>query len=130
MLPRGTVMLMSISALSVGWSLAGNHHGAMWGSSIVTTSCSSACHLLSSRYCSSPGTPAYVTFALNLVPTAIGCFGVMRSSCAVSCEYVACPVLRRTRETGSRKSSENFVSRFVAVMVRVVRPVSRPESKR
>jgi len=45
-LPRGTVMLMAISALSVGWSLAGNHQGDMCGSSMVTTSCSSACQLL------------------------------------------------------------------------------------
>ena len=34
----GTVMLMLIGALSSGWSLAGNHHGAMCGWFIATTS--------------------------------------------------------------------------------------------
>ena len=40
---------MSISALSCGWSLAGNHHGAMWGSFMVTTSWSLASQLRSPR---------------------------------------------------------------------------------
>ncbi len=86
MLPRGTVMLMSINALSVGWSLAGNHQGDMCGSSMVTTSCSSACQPLYPAYCSSPGTPAYVTVALNRSPAAMGFAGVMTSSCFVRWE--------------------------------------------
>jgi hypothetical protein len=40
--PAGTVVLMSKSALSIGWSLAGNHHGAMCGWFIATASWSSA----------------------------------------------------------------------------------------
>ena len=71
-----------------------------------------------------------MTVALKRLPTAMGFAGVITSSCSVCCEYVAPPVLSRTRETGSRKSRENFESRLVAVMVRVVRPVSRPESNR
>ena len=45
----GTVMWMSKDALSSGWSLAGNHHGAMCGSFMVTTSSRSASQLRSSR---------------------------------------------------------------------------------
>jgi hypothetical protein len=41
----GTVIRTSMVALSRGWSLAGNHHGAMCGSFIVTTSRSSASQL-------------------------------------------------------------------------------------
>ena len=55
--PDGTVIEMSISALSAGWSLEGNHHGAMWGWFIATTSWRSASQLLSPSYerrCGSP----------------------------------------------------------------------------
>ena len=45
----GTVIRTSIVALSRGWSLAGNHHGAMCGSFIVTTSRASASQFLSPR---------------------------------------------------------------------------------
>ena len=48
-LPRGTVIVMSTRALSSGWSLDGNHHGAMCGWFMVTTSCSFASQLLSPR---------------------------------------------------------------------------------
>ena len=48
-LPRGTVTRMSTSALSRGWSLAGNHHGAMCGWFMVTTSWSLASQLRSPR---------------------------------------------------------------------------------
>ncbi len=48
-LPRGTVIAMSTSALSSGWSLAGNHHGAMCGWFIATTSWSLASQLCSPR---------------------------------------------------------------------------------
>ena len=46
-LPRGTVIAMSISALSSGWSFAGNHQGAMCGWFIATTSSSLASQLWS-----------------------------------------------------------------------------------
>jgi hypothetical protein len=45
--PCGTRIRTSTIALSCGWSLLGNHHGAMCGSFIVTTSRLLASQLLS-----------------------------------------------------------------------------------
>ena len=70
-------------ALSRGWSLAGNHHGAMCGSFMVTTSRSSASQLLSPRYVAAPGRPRYSTLTVNVAPDGIGSSGVIRSSCEV-----------------------------------------------
>ena len=111
-LPSGTVMLTSIRALSDGWSLAGNHHGAMCGSSTVTTSCSSACQLLSPRYSASAGVPAYVTVTLKRRPSAIGFSGVMTSSCSVSCEYVAGPVLSAYLRDGQQEVEGELLQRL------------------
>ena len=48
--PLGTVTLMANFALSCGWSLLGNHHGAMCGWFIATTSERSASQLRSPAY--------------------------------------------------------------------------------
>ena len=48
-LPRGTVIVMSTRALSSGWSLDGNHQGAMCGWFMATTSWSLASQLRSPR---------------------------------------------------------------------------------
>ena len=81
-LPCGTVMWRSTRALSRGWSLAGNHHAAMCGSFIVTTSWRLASQFRSPSQAMRPGFPAYFTRTLNTSPVATGSAGVIRSSCS------------------------------------------------
>ena len=56
--PRSTVVETSKVALSLGWSLPGNHHGAMCGWFIATTSRSLASQLRSPAYFFPSGLPA------------------------------------------------------------------------
>ena len=83
-------MLMSTSALSRGWSLAGNHQGAMCGSFIATTSLSVGQPVaLAARRRTGPGCPAYQTLTVNLLAGARSDRrGVIRSSCRSGCVNV------------------------------------------
>ncbi len=56
-LPRGDADVMSKRALSCGWSLTGNHHGAMCGSFIASASSGSAKNGRSPSQATLPGVP-------------------------------------------------------------------------
>ena len=128
-LPFGTVMWMSNDALSRGWSLAGNHHTAMCGSFMVTTSEVLASQLRSPFDASAAGTPAYRTTTRNCCPGVSGEGGVMRSSWSPDCWNFALRPSTLTELTSRTKSRLNRDSSWVARTSSRVRPASRPEPK-
>ncbi len=125
--PSGTVTRNVNVALSVGWSLEGNHEFEAAGSATTNVPRGVVSHpnpkatWLSNT---GSGVPEYSTATTNVSPPAMGDEGATTRSRSVLEKEAATPSTATESTSSSEKSRLNVASPSVAVAVMVARPVS------
>jgi hypothetical protein len=120
----------SKAALSRGWSLAGNHHGAMCGSLVAIASWSLSIQGNSPLTPMLRGVPWYRTRTVNRVPAFSGRPGVTTSSCRLGFVQLAGWPSTETAVGVSTRSRSNRLRFSVARAVTSVQPRSPPVRSR